>query len=163
MIDKIFGILKPSFLSTYITIILLFIGIVLKANLITPTNPLQVHSAEARAFQTPQMILLEYKRSFTVEAGFVGTVLRSVKCNTTKVYDLPDTTRKFTPGTFSTRRTIMLPYNIPVGTKCLMSTSVAWQPPMSFTRFIQSIDDVEFEVQVAGSHDLNWTPTNEEG
>ena len=160
---KISEYVKPSLLSISIAIILLAIVLVFRANLLTTELPLSVNSAKAIAWYGQEVVVLEYKRTFTVTDNFIGTVIRSVKCNNGRSYDLPDTTRKFKEGTFSTRRTVMLPYTIAVGTKCLMVTSVAWQPTLSFMRFIQDIEEVPFEVVIYGSSVDDWTPTNEEG
>lgn len=160
---KILELLRPSVLSVSITLILLFIAALLQANLIEPGLPLKVHQAQARAWVGSELVVVEYKRSFSVSEDFIGTVIRSVKCNNGKSYDIADTTRKFTAGEHNTHRTVMLPYTISSGTQCSLSTSVAWQPALSFVKFIQIVENVPFTVSSQQEKLDNWTPTDEEG
>lgn len=160
---KLLELLRPSILSISITLILLFIAALLQANLIEPGLPLTVHDAKAKAWTGSELVVVEYKRTFEVSDDFIGTVIRSVKCNNGKSYDIADTTRKFTAGAHKTHRTVMLPYTISVGTECTLSTSVAWQPTLSFVKFIQVVENIPFTVTDVRSNLDNWTPTDEEG
>ena len=160
---KFLELLRPSILSVSITLILLFIAALLQANLIEPDLPLEVYEARAKAWTGSELVVVEYQRSFNVTEDFIGTVIRSVKCNNGKSYDIADTTRKFTSGEHKTHRTVMLPYTISAGTLCTLSTSVAWQPTLSFVKFIQVVENVQFVVTDVRSNLDNWTPTDEEG
>ena len=160
---RLLELLRPSVLSVSITLILLFIAALLQANLIEPDLPITVHDAKAKAWTGSELVVVEYKRTFEVSDDFIGTVIRSVKCNNGKSYDIADTTRKFTAGAHKTHRTVMLPYTISVGTECILSTSVAWQPTLSFVKFIQVVENIPFTVTDVRSNLDNWTPTDEEG
>ena len=160
---KFIELIRPSILSISISFIILFIIALLYANIVNPQLPIQVRSSTAAAWYGKEVVVLEYKRSFLVEDDFIGTVIRTVKCNNGRNYDLPDTTRKFKEGSYKTHRSVMLPYTITVGTKCTMTTSIAWQPTLAFVKYIQDIEEVPFEVGFYENRPKQWLPTNEEG
>lgn len=160
---RLLEVLKPSFLSISVAFIVLFIIAVLHANMSLPNLPITVKNSEAVAWYGREVVVLEYKRQFIITEPFIGTVIRSVKCDNGRSYDLPDSTRRFSVGNYRTHRSLVLPYTIIPGTICAMATSVAWQPPLSFIRYIQDIEDVSFTVSMLGEPDKKWLPTNEEG
>ena len=161
---KLLDLIRPSVLSITITGIVLFILVLLNANLGSTSLPMSVGSTEASAWYGRELIVLEYRRNFSVSEDFIGTVLRSVKCENGRSYDLPDSTRKFIVGDYITHRSVMLPYTIAVGTKCTMTTSVVWQPTFAFVKSIQNIEEVPFIVDLVDNRPTNsWLPTNEEG
>lgn len=160
---KFLDLIRPSVLSICITCIILFIVVLLQANLTEQPTPIRVTHTDVKAWHGSELIVLEYTRSFSIEGEFIGTVIRSVKCTNGRNYDLPDTTRKFKEGTFTTHRSVVLPYTIPVGTKCMMTTSVAWQPSLAFVKHIQDIEEVPFTVETHSARKDTWLPTNEEG
>lgn len=160
---RLLELIRPSVLSIAITCIILFIMALMHANLTTQALPLQVIQAEAHAWYGKELVVLEYERAFKVSDTFIGTVIRGVKCDNGRNYDLPDTTRRFKEGFYKAHRSVMLPYTIKVGTKCTMTTSVAWQPALAFVKSIQDIEEVAFTVDLPENRPNMWVPTNEEG
>ena len=162
--NRFLELIRPSALTASIAFIVFTLMAVLHANIVTPTLPLNVITSEAVAWEGREVVILEYKRNFTVYNDFIGTVIRSVHCSNGRNYDLPDTTRRFREGTHRTHRTLLLPYNIAPDTICSMSTHIAWQPALAFTKTIQSIEEVEFKVEPYNSSKvIDWIPTGEEG